>query len=60
MEYKIGQNECFLLKMCVETDIVDKIHKGYIFDKMQRSDVMFQYQVYLKTLDYRQRYYRYY
>ena len=41
------QNECFLLKMCVETDIVDKIHKGYIFDKMQRSDVMFQYQVYL-------------
>ena len=44
---RIVQNECFLLKMCVETDVVEKIHKGYIFDKMQRSDVMFQYQVYL-------------
>jgi len=41
------QNECFLLKMCIESDIVDKIHRGYIFDKMKRTDSMFQYQVYL-------------
>tara|TARA_Y100000996_G_C22523129_1_gene643311 strand:- start:1339 stop:1575 length:237 start_codon:yes stop_codon:yes gene_type:complete len=37
--------------MCSTQDsVLDKIHKGYIFDKMQRTDLMYQYQVYLLDL----------
>jgi hypothetical protein len=45
------QNECTLLHLCITTpDILSRNHRGFIFDKMKRTDGMFQYQVYLTTL----------
>ena len=45
------QNDCNLLYMCVNTpDILSKMHQGYVFDKMLRSDGMYQYHVYLVDL----------
>ena len=45
------QNECSLLHMCVNTPhMLSKIHRGFVFDKMKRTDGMFQFQVYLPAL----------
>jgi exoribonuclease R len=45
------QNECTLLHLCTTTpDILSRNHRGFIFDKMKRTDGMFQYQVYLTAL----------
>lgn len=45
------QNECTLLYLCTNTpEILSKRHKGFVFDKMVRTDGMFQYQVYLSEL----------
>ena len=45
------QNDCNLLYMCVNIpDILSKMHQGYVFDKMLRSDGMYQYHVYLVDL----------
>lgn len=42
------QSECYLLHRCnEEPELLENIHTGFIFDKMQRTDMMFQYQVYL-------------
>lgn len=45
------QNDCNLLYMCSnQSEILTKNHRGFIFDKMKRSDGIFQYQVYLVDL----------
>jgi exoribonuclease R len=45
------QNDCNLLEMCMnDTNILDKVYDGYIFDKSQRDD-KFQYTVYLQQLN---------
>lgn len=45
------QNDCNLLYMCTnQSEILCKKHRGFIFDKMKRSDGIFQYQVYLTHL----------
>ena len=45
------QNECNLLYMCTNSpDILSKKHNGFIFDKMKKTDGMFQYHVYLTNL----------
>tara|TARA_E500000331_G_scaffold336391_1_gene363463 strand:- start:437 stop:1075 length:639 start_codon:yes stop_codon:yes gene_type:complete len=42
------QSECYLLHRCnEEPKLLENVHTGFIFDKMQRTDMMFQYQVYL-------------
>lgn len=45
------QNDCSLLDMCTnKPEICNLEHEGYIFDKLERSDGLFQYVVYLPQL----------
>ena len=45
------QVNCSLLYMCVNDDtILNKEFSGYIFDKLERNDRLFQYNVYLPEL----------
>jgi len=45
------QNDCNLLHVCTNSpDVMDKIYKGYAFDKIVRNDGLFQYVVYLPEL----------
>ena len=45
------QNDCNLLEMCTnKPEICERDHNGYIFDKLERSDGLFQYIVYLPDL----------
>tara|TARA_B100001093_G_C26269966_1_gene776493 strand:- start:57 stop:617 length:561 start_codon:yes stop_codon:yes gene_type:complete len=45
------QNDCSLLKVCCEDDIDMSIaYDGFIFDKIQRNDSLFQYMVYLPKI----------
>ena len=45
------QNECNLLDMCINNPLLcDKIHEGYVFDKIIRNDGLYQYVVYLVEL----------
>ena len=45
------QCDCTLLDLCVNnTDIIDKEYDGYIFDKINRNDGLFQYIVFLPEL----------
>ena len=42
------QNSCDLLRICVEENKEKKkIYNGFIFDKMERNDGLFQYMIYL-------------
>ena len=41
------QNDCSLLNICsTDKDILEKIHTGFIFDKIIRNDDLYQYMVY--------------
>ena len=45
------QNDCSLLKICTtDKAVMDKIHNGFIFDKIRRNDALFQYMVYVPDL----------
>ena len=45
------QNDCSLLKICTtDKTIMDKIHIGFIFDKLVRNDALYQYMVYIPEL----------
>ena len=46
------QNDCSLLKICMENgDILERIHEGYVFDKIVRNDALYQYMVFLPELN---------
>jgi len=46
------QNNCSLLyTMNNNPDLLDKIYKGYVFDRLVRNDGLFQYSVYLVDLN---------
>ena len=46
------QNDCSLLKICMDdTETLNTIYDGYIFDKLIRNDALFQYMVYLPELN---------
>lgn len=45
------QNDCSLLKICsTNKEIMNKLHDGFIFDKIHRNDALFQYMVYVPEL----------
>jgi exoribonuclease R len=45
------QYDCSLLHMCLQDDtIIEKIYKGYIFDKLMRDDALYKYMVYLPEI----------
>jgi exoribonuclease R len=45
------QNDCSLLETCTNKPEICQIeHDGYVFDKLERSDGLFQYVVYLSQL----------
>jgi exoribonuclease R len=45
------QNKCELLRICVEENAdMKKIYKGFIFDKIERNDGLYQYMVYLPII----------
>ena len=45
------QNKCELLKICVEENADNKkLYDGFIFDKVERNDDLFQYMVYLPSI----------
>ena len=45
------QNDCALLNICVNDErIRNKIHEGFIFDKIQRNDGLYQYMVYFPEM----------
>jgi hypothetical protein len=45
------QNECSLLDICSNDEIIiDKEHEGYIFNKTNRSDGTYKYDVFLLSL----------
>ena len=45
------QNDSSLLKICTTNKtIMDKLHDGFIFDKVHRNDSLFQYMVYVPEL----------
>lgn len=45
------QIDCTMLELCTNNpDIREKEHSGYLFDKVERSDGLFQYIVYLPEL----------
>ena len=45
------QNDCNLLNIChKDKDLTKNIIKGYIFDKLQRNDNLYQYIVYIPSL----------
>ena len=46
------QNECNLLSLCMNNKaIIEKEHNGYVFDKIERNDDLFQYMVYIPELN---------
>jgi len=41
------QNDCSLLNICTtDTQLLEKVHTGFIFDKIIRNDDLYQYMVY--------------
>jgi len=45
------QNKCEMLKICVdENTYMKKIYNGFIFDRIERNDGLFQYMVYLPSI----------
>lgn len=45
------QNKCELLKICVEENAdMKKIYSGFIFDKIERNDGLYQYMIYLPSI----------
>ena len=45
------QNKCEMLKICVEENTdMKKIYDGFIFDRIERNDALFQYMVYLPSI----------
>ncbi len=45
------QNDCSLLEKCmIDKKIFDREHEGYIFDKIQRNDSLYQYMIYLPDI----------
>ena len=41
------QNDCSLLNICAtDTQLLEKVHTGFIFDKIIRNDDLYQYMVY--------------
>jgi len=45
------QTDCSLLDLCNSNpDVVEKIYNGYVFDKISRSDGLYQYIIYLPEL----------
>jgi len=45
------QTDCSLLDLCNSNpDVVEKIYYGYVFDKISRSDGLYQYIIYLPEL----------
>ena len=41
------QNDCSLLNICTtDRDLLEKVHTGFIFDKIIRNDDLYQYMVY--------------
>ena len=46
------QNDCSLLKLCSDNeDLMNQIHKGYIFDKINRNDGLYQYMIYIPSIN---------
>lgn len=46
------QNDCSLLRLCVvEESVTNTIHDGFVFDKILRNDGLFQYMVYLDSIN---------
>jgi exoribonuclease R len=45
------QGDCNILQLCCDNpDVLDKKYKGYVFDRIQRTDGLYQYVVYLPDL----------
>ena len=45
------QNDCALLNICVtDKSIIEKLHEGFIFDKIHRNDDLYQYMVYFPEM----------
>ena len=46
------QNDCSLLNICsANKEVLNKIYDGYLFDKLERNDLLWQYMVYLPELN---------
>jgi hypothetical protein len=46
------QNVCKLLELCTNnSEVLERIYKGYVFDKIIRTDGLFQYLVYLPEIN---------
>ena len=46
------QNNCNLLFSCTtDNSLFEKVHSGYVFDKLERNDGLKQYSVYLENLN---------
>ena len=46
------QNDCSLLKICMEdSEVLNKVYEGFIFDKLVRNDALYQYMVYLPEIN---------
>ena len=45
------QNDCSLLNLCENNkEMLEKIYTGFIFDKIERNDKLYQYMVYIPEL----------
>ena len=46
------QNDCNMLKMCLDNKekYIDREYVGFVFDKIQRNDGLFQYMVYISEM----------
>jgi len=45
------QNDCSLLNICMnDKKILNKVYDGFIFDKLERNDKLYQYMVYIPEL----------
>ena len=45
------QNDCSLLNLCENNnEILEKTYTGFIFDKIERNDKLYQYMVYIPEL----------
>ena len=46
------QNDCSLLKLCFDNEEVMKnVHDGFIFDKIIRNDGLYQYMIYIESIN---------
>lgn len=46
------QNDCSLLKLCTsDENIMNAEHDAFIFDKITRNDLLFQYMVYIPDIN---------